>query len=994
MILGGEIVSLHTQALVFNGVPLVVLAVLYLGVTAALAPLVLRERARATALELAFVSLFPAIGILTGLLGALVLAHGEALGGHVWVSLVAIFVAFVPPALALYRWGDRGVLVAGWFTAREAEQRATARDRELDSVALVAHSLARAPDAEAVGRALIDQIVSLLEVDFVGVMVVDQERHEARGLLARSGWKELEWFPEAKIDLEREISGVARAVAESRPIVVDDAEASQIVSHRLVEATGVKSVVFVPLVTERQTVAVMVVGTTGARREFAKSELVLLQAVAGEGALALDRTRLLRENEERLTHLSALLAEQERRVRFEQGFYRIASVLAEPLSLAETLDALALAACEALGGDFGAALMPDSAGLELAGSHDLPGELAEIFRGGVPPAAAVLADCSARGDVVAAGDVLEDDRFGPEWRAAARDLYRSLLAIPVDTEAPQKRGLVLVFFSEQRSFSDEDLELARHLAHAAKGALERSRMFERERASRALSQELARTGSLLATELEPARVLAEVVAQVPRLLGADSCTVAVLDDDELRVRGVEGLDLEEVVGKGGPSTFGFAGEVVQSGAPVAVAEVAQDDPRREVDPVLAAGRTAYLGVPLSGAEGGLIGVLSVYSRESREWQEEEVEALLAIAGTASAALSNAELYQRVAEEKERSEAILANVADGIIAVDRDDRVVLWNAAAEQITGVPREEAVGRRSVDVLKRNLAAAEAGEHAKRIRSIPRGGEDVWLSLTEAVILDPAGEASGRIYTFRDISTERLVEQMKSDFVSTVSHQLRAPLTSIYGFAETLLRNDVLFGEEERRTFLRYVVAESERLAAIVDTLLNVARLEAGDMTVDLAPIDLCAVVSEVIDTVQQTASGNGHEFVADLPTEPLTADADREKLRQVLANLLDNAVKFSPHGGKVTVSARRTGESETVEIQVTDEGMGIPHAEQQLIFSKFYRRADWADQEGAGAGLGLFIAQGLVSAMGGDIRVSSIEGRGASFVFELPLAAEARA
>jgi signal transduction histidine kinase len=188
--------------------------------------------------------------------------------------------------------------------------------------------------------------------------------------------------------------------------------------------------------------------------------------------------------------------------------------------------------------------------------------------------------------------------------------------------------------------------------------------------------------------------------------------------------------------------------------------------------------------------------------------------------------------------------------------------------------------------------------------------------------------------------------------------------------------------------------VVAESERLAAIVDTLLNVARLEAGHMKVDLAPIDLCAVVSEVIDTVQQTASGNGHEFVADLPTEPLTADVDREKLRQVLANLLDNAVKFSPHGGKVTVSARRTGENETVEIQVTDEGMGIPHGEQQLIFSKFYRRADWAEQEGAGAGLGLFIAQGLVSAMGGDIRVSSIEGRGASFAFELPLAAEARA
>src|SRR5207302_10607925 len=121
---------------------------------------------------------------------------------------------------------------------------------------------------------------------------------------------------------------------------------------------------------------------------------------------------------------------------------------------------------------------------------------------------------------------------------------------------------------------------------------------------------------------------------------------------------------------------------------------------------------------------------------------------------------------------------------------------------------------------------------------------------SVTEAVLRDAAGEVAGRIFTFRDISSERMVEQVKSDFVSTVSHQLRAPLTSIYGFAETLLRNDVLFGEEERRTFLRYVVTESERLAAIVDTLLNVARLEAGDLEVELVATDVRTVVDDSVE------------------------------------------------------------------------------------------------------------------------------------------------
>src|SRR6266508_1211518 len=152
--------------------------------------------------------------------------------------------------------------------------------------------------------------------------------------------------------------------------------------------------------------------------------------------------------------------------------------------------------------------------------------------------------------------------------------------------------------------------------------------------------------------------------------------------------------------------------------------------------------------------------------------------------------------------------------------------------------------------------------------------------------------------------IPSERIVEQMKSDFVSTVSHELRAPLTSIYGFAETLLRRDVLLGEQERETFLGYIASEAQRLTSIVDTLLSVARLEAGDLQVELVPTDLRTVVSEAVTSMRQTAELNGHRFVVELPDEPLSASADREKLSQILANLLDNAVKFSPGGGTVTV------------------------------------------------------------------------------------------
>jgi signal transduction histidine kinase len=252
-----------------------------------------------------------------------------------------------------------------------------------------------------------------------------------------------------------------------------------------------------------------------------------------------------------------------------------------------------------------------------------------------------------------------------------------------------------------------------------------------------------------------------------------------------------------------------------------------------------------------------------------------------------------------------------------------------------------------------------------------------------------DPAGAVAGRIFAFRDISSERVVEQMKSEFVSNVSRELRSPLTSIYGFAETLLRDDVLFGEEERTTFLGYIASEAGRLTSIVDRLLAVAQLDSGDLQVQLGATDVGEVVAEVVAAAKQSLVLDGHEFVLDLPPEPLAAAADREKLRQIVMDLVENAVKYSPGGGTVRVSARRR--DDTVEVSVDDEGIGIPQSEQSRIFAKFYRaESSGRDLASGGTGLGLFIAKELLAAMHGRISVRSVEGEGSSFVFALPLSA----
>jgi PAS domain S-box-containing protein len=739
---------------------------------------------------------------------------------------------------------------------------------------------------------------------------------------------------------------------------------------------GSRAVLAVPIVIFDELIGVLALHRTTPGR-WGGEEIALTEAVAREIGLAVRVAQLLRENEQRITQQGSL--------------FRVAAHLSESLSLSDTLEALAQAANDALGGTFSAVLMPRGGTLELTAAVGLPPVLAAALEDRLPNSANCLQAAAQEGRPLASPDITRDDRFEQPWREQAKAAgYRALLAVPAASPRAEDAGLVVVFFAEEREFTDEDLELARHLGDAARGALERSELFEAERTARALSQQLARTGGVLATELDPAAVLEEVVQQAPALLGADACAVRTLEDDELVVSAASGEGAEEAVGSRVSATARLSGDVFQSRSPLAVEDVTTDERLVGADAFLLAGYAAFLGVPLSGPEGTLAGVLSVYARKPRQWRPEEVDALLALAGNTSAALANAELYSRVSLEKERSVAILANIADGIVAVDRDGRVVLWNSAAEKITGVPQEEAIGRTTVQVLQRQLESAEAETPSgQRLISIMQGREEVWLSLSEAVMRDPLGAVAGRIFAFRDISADRMVEQVKSDFVAAVSHELRTPLTSIYGFAETMLRQDIPFGEEERRIFLGYIASESERLTEIVDQLLNVARLDAGDLQVELGRIDVGSVVSELVETVEESGVMNGHRFEIDLPDEPLAAEADPDKVRQVFNILVENALRYSPGGGTVTVGARRS--DDRVEVRVADEGIGIPAAERERIFRKFYRAESAARDGAAGTGLGLFIAKELVTAMGGRIWVDSTEGEGSSFSFELPAARE---
>jgi PAS domain S-box-containing protein len=706
---------------------------------------------------------------------------------------------------------------------------------------------------------------------------------------------------------------------------------------------------------------------------FDAKELEILEAFARFASLA--------------SHNAESFEERERQARVQQGFTRIAEVLGSSLSLDATLAALAHAAAEALGADAAAVLELQGPALRLAGSYRLPDGLATALGEGMPAEGNPFAAAAREGRTLAARDLAGDERFDERARKLLGvPPHSSLLAAPF--QRGSEHGVVAVFFTESREFSEDDLALARQLSGAARGALERSEHFESVIRARELSEGLAALGARLVSNLTPEGVLREAAREGRELLGADAAAIRLLEHDELVVRAAAGRAAERLVGQASSSGQGLLGDVAQSRRLTAVEDVeAQPDAARG-DELLSGPMAAAVAVPLIARGGGLRGVLSVYAADRRSWRPDETQALVALAALASSALSNAELYRDVADEKERSEAILANIADGIVAVDRDDRIVLWNAMAERITGVPAAEALGRRLVETLQRELASGEEDARGEHEVAIVRGAQEVWLAVTEAAMRDGDGNVTGRIFAFRDVSSERAVEQMKSDFVATVSHELRTPLTSIYGFAETLLRGDVAFGEGERGLFLSTIAAESERLIGIVDDLLNVARLEAGMLGLTLRPTDLGEVVRR--EAGRAEAESGGPALALDVGEE-LDVEADPDRLAQVLRHLLDNAAKFSPEGGTVEVSARRR--AETVEVRVTDDGAGLTPLERQRVFTKFFRGQSATDAELPGTGLGLFLARGLVVAMGGQMWVESEEGAGSTFAFELPVSKSAR-
>jgi len=472
---------------------------------------------------------------------------------------------------------------------------------------------------------------------------------------------------------------------------------------------------------------------------------------------------------------------------------------------------------------------------------------------------------------------------------------------------------------------------------------------------------------------------------------ADWCAVDVLEaNGELRRMGVARAEPRGADPAREPN--GFVQAVIKSGRQLVIPALVHHDSLDEerAEPGLPDEVVSLICVPLA-SRGRPLGALTLArSAHGLEYGSDELALAEDLAARIGIAIDRARLYLEV-EERADAARVLTYVADAVLLLDRADVVRLWNPAAESITGIASAVVLGRPPAEVIPGWREAVDSipvstspvPGHPEVMIPIEIEHGERWIAISGVKFF------GGTVYAFRDVTEGRQLEELKADFIATASHELRTPLAAVYGAAQTLLRHDFALDEAGRDRFVSLIAEESERLGRIVNEILLANQLDSGRVDLGSEPFDPVELVERAVEAARAHAPPEISVEPVAPESVPLVA-ADRDKVRQVIVNLIENAMKYSPDGGRIEVGLQsgQSSEEETVIFYVKDEGIGIPSNELARIFEKFYRLDPQMTRGVGGTGLGLYICSELVHRMGGNIWVESSEGQGSTFLLELPV------
>lgn len=497
---------------------------------------------------------------------------------------------------------------------------------------------------------------------------------------------------------------------------------------------------------------------------------------------------------------------------------------------------------------------------------------------------------------------------------------------------------------------------------------------------------------VITQELDLDAVLARILRHAADLLAGQAGLVAL--------RGEPG-------GWATAASYGIPNELIQYLNPILAAVPDHEDPARfelpEVNRLLqrlarevSLGLFSGVGLPLI-SQNRVLGVIFVFRNYRGQFSREDRVLLQSFADQAAIAVQNAQQYANTNRERRRTEAILDAVADGILILGPDHTIERCNPAFARLSGRGAGDVLGRKHNEVIQfgelehgPTLEQAEAGGwpltptatlYVEGDLQRPDGSA-LAVGVTYAPLLTQEGQLLNIIASVRDVSHFRQAEELQSTFISVISHELKTPVALIKGYVGTLRRPDVRWDGKIVQDSLEVIEEEADRLSGLIENLLDASRLEAGVLPINASDVALPLLVERIVERFRTQSPS--HTFVLDFPPEYPVILADEQRISQVLLNLLSNAVKYSPQGGEIRVWGQVRPEH--VVVCVSDEGPGIAQGDIPHIFDRFYR-ADEAQRNTKGAGLGLYLTRAILEAHGGSIWVDPTYTQGACICFSLP-------
>jgi len=496
----------------------------------------------------------------------------------------------------------------------------------------------------------------------------------------------------------------------------------------------------------------------------------------------------------------------------------------------------------------------------------------------------------------------------------------------------------------------------------------------------------------LTSQLSLSEVLRRILQSATEMLDGQAGLIALAEGETFAVR----------------ASYGIKPALLHFFAPL-LTDIPRENPQSFRIPELdrkmrlvaqAAGLGFYQVVALPMALGAeMVGVVYIFRERGGSFGLNEIQLLQSFADQAAIATQNARLYEAVSTEKRRLGAILRHSADGIMILNADQTMESINLTLARMTGWLVEQAEGRHHDEIVQwakretgMTLAEATAGGWPLDEQSVlymegdllALDGSTVSVGITYAPLFDLAGRLRNVIGNVHDITKFREAEEAKSTFISVISHELKTPVSLIKGYASTLRREDAHWDRQVALDSLQVIEEEADRLAELIDNLLDATRLQAGRLKLEPEDMAVDALAVEMVEKYRTQSSV--HIFKAKFPNKFPLVRADRKRLTQVFANLLNNAIKYSPGGGAITVTGKVV--KDAAQISVGDEGIGIAPAEQERIFDRFYRVDNALSRETQGAGLGLYLVRSIIEAHGGRIWAENNTESGAVLHFTLPL------